>query len=152
MEPGEPAVIVCKTAMVKPMSIRRAEARGLKPGGYVMIDDMPCRVVSVEKSKPGKHGAAKINLEGVGFFDNKKRAAMMPADRMVDVPVIDKRSATVIAYMGENLSLMDSDTFETYEIPKPADQELVAQIKLNSSVEVWDVMGKRVIMRVKTEK
>ncbi|RDE17704.1 MAG: translation initiation factor IF-5A [Candidatus Thorarchaeota archaeon] len=134
------------------MSIRRAEARGLKPGGYVMIDDMPCRIVSVEKSKPGKHGAAKIDLEAVGFFDNKKRAAMMPADRMVDVPVIDKRSATVIADMGENYSLMDSDTFETYEILKPADQELAAQIKLNSSVEVWDVMGKRVIMRVKTEK
>jgi translation initiation factor 5A len=138
--------------MVIPMSIRRVEARTLKPGGYIIVDDMPSRVVNVEKSKPGKHGAAKITLEAVGFFDNRKRQAIMPADRMVDVPIIDKKAATVIADMGESFSLMDSETFETYEVPKPADQDLVAQITLNTSVEVWFVLEKRVIMRVKSEK
>jgi translation initiation factor 5A len=132
------------------VSIKKAEAKSLKPGAYMLIDDEPCRVVSMDKSKPGKHGAAKANIIAVGFFDNRKRNVIMPADRMVDVPVIDKRSATVIAEMGENYSLMDSETFETYDIPKPTDPEILSQIELNISVEVWFLMGRRIITRVKT--
>jgi len=132
------------------MDIKKAEAKSLKPGAYMLIDDEPCRVVSMDKSKPGKHGAAKANIIAVGFFDNRKRNVIMPADRMVDVPVIDKRSATVIAEMGENYSLMDSESFETYDIPKPTDQEILSQIELNCSVEVWFLMGRRIITRVKT--
>jgi translation initiation factor 5A len=132
------------------LSIKKAEAKSLKPGAYMLIDGEPCRVVSMDKSKPGKHGAAKANIIAVGFFDNRKRNIIMPADRMVDVPVIDKRNATVIADTGEHLSLMDSETFETYDIPKPTDPEVSSQIELNCSVEVWDLMGRRVITRVKT--
>ncbi|MFW9974824.1 MAG: translation initiation factor IF-5A [Candidatus Thorarchaeota archaeon] len=132
------------------MSIKKSEAKGLKPGSYFLIDGEPCKVVSMEKSKPGKHGAAKANIVAIGFFDNRKRNVIMPADRMVDVPLIEKTSATVIADMGETYSLMDSETFETYEVPKPTDQEIISKIDLNVAVEVWDVMGTRVITRVKT--
>ena len=104
----------------------------------------------MDKSKPGKHGAAKANIVAVGFFDNRKRNVIMPADRMVDVPLIDKTSATVIADMGETYSLMDSETFETYEVLKPADEEVAAKIELNVAVEVWHVMDTKIIVRVKT--
>ncbi len=132
------------------MDIRKAEAKSLKPGAYMVIDDEPCRVVSMDKSKPGKHGAAKANIIAVGFFDNRKRNVIMPADRMVDVPVINKRVATVIADTGENFSLMDTESFETYDLPKPTDQDLLSQISLNSEVEIWELMNRRVITRVKT--
>lgn len=132
------------------VSIKKSEAKSLKPGTYFLIEGEPCRVVSVEKSKPGKHGAAKANIVAVGFFDNRKRNVIMPADRMVDVPLIDKTSATVIADLGETLSLMDSETFETYEVPKPTDEEVASKIELNVAVEVWNVMDTRIIVRVKT--
>ncbi len=132
------------------MSIKKSDAKSLKPGSYFLIEEEPCRVVSVEKSKPGKHGAAKVNIVAVGFFDNRKRNVIMPADRMVDVPLIDKTSATVIADMGETYSLMDSESFATYEVQKPTEQEIASKIELNVAVEVWDVMGKKVITRVKT--
>lgn len=132
------------------MSIKKSEAKSLKPGSYFIIDGEPCRVISMDKSKPGKHGAAKANIVAVGFFDNRKRNVIMPADRMVDVPLIDKTSATVIADMGETYSLMDSETFETYEVLKPADEEVAAKIELNVAVEVWHVMDTRIIVRVKT--
>ena len=132
------------------MSIKKAEAKSLKPGTYFLIEGEPCRVVSVEKSKPGKHGAAKANIVAVGFFDNRKRNVIMPADRMVDVPLIDKTSATVIADLGETLSLMDSETFETYEVRKPTDEEVASKIELNVAVEVWNVMDTKIIVRVKT--
>ncbi len=132
------------------MSIKKSDAKSLKPGSYFLIEEEPCKVVSVEKSKPGKHGAAKVNIVAVGFFDNRKRNVIMPADRMVDVPLIEKTSATVIAELGETYSLMDSETFATYEVQKPTDQEIASKIELNVAVEVWDVMGKKVITRVKT--
>ena len=122
----------------------------MKPGSYFPIDGEPCRVVSMEKSKPGKHGSAKANIVAIGFFDNRKRNVIMPADRMVDVPLIDKTSATVIADMGESYSLMDSETFETYEVPKPKDEEIASKIELNVAVEVWNVMDTKIIVRVKT--
>lgn len=131
------------------MSIKKSEAKSLKPGTYFLIEGEPCKVISIEKSKPGKHGSAKANITAVGFFDNRKRNVIMPADRMVDVPLIDKRSATVIADTGDNYSLMDTETYETYEIPKPTDEEIASKIELNVEVEIWDVMGRRVITRVK---
>ncbi len=132
------------------MSIKKSEAKSLKPGSYFIIDGEPCRVISMDKSKPGKHGSAKANIVAVGFFDNRKRNVIMPADRMVDIPLIDKTSATVIADMGETYSLMDSETYETYEVLKPADEEVAAKIELNVAVEVWHVMDVRIIVRVKT--
>jgi translation initiation factor 5A len=132
------------------VSIKKSEAKSMKPGSYFLIDGEPCRVVSIEKSKPGKHGSAKANIVAIGFFDNRKRNVIMPADRMVDVPLIDKTSATVIADMGENYSLMDSETYETYEVPKPKDEEIASKIELNVAVEVWNVMDTKIIVRVKT--
>lgn len=132
------------------MSIKKSEAKSLKPGGYFLIEGEPCRVISIEKSKPGKHGSAKANIVAVGFFDNRKRNVIMPADRMVDVPLIDKTSATVIADMGESYSVMDSETYETYEVPKPVDEEIASKIELNVAVEVWNVMDIKIIVRVKT--
>ncbi len=129
--------------------IRRAEAKTLKPGSYLIIDGEPCKVVSVEKSKPGKHGAAKANIVAVGFFDGKKRNAIMPADRMVEVPVINKRAATIVADLGDNLQLMDTESYETYEVTRPTDEEVTSKIQLNAEVEVWELMGRRVIVRVK---
>ncbi len=132
------------------MSIKKSEAKSLKPGSYFLIEGEPCRVISMDKSKPGKHGAAKANIVAVGFFDNRKRNVIMPADRMVDVPIIDKTGATIIADLGENYSLMDTETFETFEVPKPTDPEITSSINLNVNVEVWHLMGKKVITRIKT--
>jgi translation initiation factor 5A len=132
------------------LSIKKTSAKSLKPGSYVVIDGEPCRVTSIEKSKPGKHGSAKANITAIGFFDNRKRNVIMPADRMVDVPIIDKRSATVIAEMGERYTLMDTETYETYDIKKPQDPEISSKMDLNKEVEVWELMGERVITRVKS--
>ncbi|MFP3484331.1 MAG: translation initiation factor IF-5A, partial [Caldivirga sp.] len=48
------------------MSTRTASAGDIKEGSYIMIDNVPCRVVEVEKSKTGKHGSAKARIVGIG--------------------------------------------------------------------------------------
>ncbi len=44
------------------MSTKPVEIGALKEGSFVVIDGIPCRVVSMEKSKTGKHGSARGGL------------------------------------------------------------------------------------------
>src|SRR3989344_6319552 len=49
----------------------------LKEGGYLLIDDVAVQIKSIEKSKPGKHGAAKARITAVGLFNNQKKTPLM---------------------------------------------------------------------------
>jgi translation initiation factor 5A len=93
----------------------------LREGGYVMIDGFVCQIKTMEKSKPGKHGAAKARITAVGVFDNQKRNLMAPVHADAEVPVVDRANAQVVAVMGGQVQLMDVATYETYNVPKPTD-------------------------------
>ncbi|MEW6329638.1 MAG: translation initiation factor IF-5A, partial [Candidatus Micrarchaeota archaeon] len=56
-----------------------ASAKELKVGKYVLIDGVPCRVVGIESSAPGKHGAAKMRVTAIGVFDGSKRTLLKPS-------------------------------------------------------------------------
>ena len=40
----------------------QTEIGKIKEGRYIVIEEEPCRVVSIATSKPGKHGAAKARI------------------------------------------------------------------------------------------
>ncbi|RLF40421.1 MAG: translation initiation factor IF-5A, partial [Thermoplasmata archaeon] len=40
-----------------------AEVRELRVNRYIIIDNEPCKIVSITTSKPGKHGDAKARIE-----------------------------------------------------------------------------------------
>lgn len=124
-----------------------AEVRELKVGRYVLIDDEPCKIMSISTSKPGKHGEAKARIDAVGIFDEQKRSVVHPVKHKVGVPIIDKRSAQVLALMGpEVVQLMDMETYETFEMPVP--EELKGQIEPGKEILYLQAMGKRKITRV----
>ncbi|MBW1839242.1 MAG: translation initiation factor IF-5A, partial [Deltaproteobacteria bacterium] len=108
----------------------------------------PCRVTSFIKSKPGKHGAAKVRLEGAGLFDNKKRVLMKPADSNVNIPVIEKKKAQVLSVSGDIAQLMDLDSYETFDASVPED----LKGKLDSGVEViyWQFESKLQIKEIRS--
>src|SRR3989344_5905427 len=54
--------------------------KDLKVGKYVLIDDEPCRVVGVESSAPGKHGAAKMRVSAMSIFSGNRKTLMKPSD------------------------------------------------------------------------
>ena len=93
--------------------------RKSKPGNYIIVDGEACKVTSMTKSKPGKHGAAKVRLEAVGLFDGKKRLVLKPADASVESPIIDKRKAQIISISGNIVQLMDLESYETFETTIP---------------------------------
>ena len=49
-----------------------SEIRTLKVNRYIIIDDEPCKIVSISTSKPGKHGEAKARIEAIGVLMVKK--------------------------------------------------------------------------------
>ncbi len=97
------------------------QAGQLKPGSYVLIDGKVCQVKSVEKSKPGKHGAAKARITAMGIFDGNKRNLLKATDYAVEIPIIQKGTGQIVAVMGDNLQMMDTETFKTYDLPTPKD-------------------------------
>ncbi len=110
------------------------EIKNLRHGGFVLIDDAPCRVEDISISKPGKHGGAKAKLVAVGIFDSQKRIIVKPADARVDAPVIEKRGTQVIALAGENAQLMDLEDFSVFEAAIPDE---LKPLKEGDEVVVW---------------
>jgi len=124
-----------------------AEVRELKVGRYIIIDEEPCKIQSISTSKPGKHGEAKARIDAVGIFDEQKRSVVHPVKHKVGVPIIDKRSAQILALMGADVvQLMDLETYETFDMPIPED--LKDQLEPGKEILYLQAMGKRKITRV----
>src|SRR5436853_3813660 len=101
------------------MSKEQMEIRELKEGRFMLIDDEPCKIDSIEKSKPGKHGASKARIEGRSIFTGAKRTLLGTVTDKVWVPVVDRRQAQLISFHGGQAQLMDKETFETFEMTVP---------------------------------
>lgn len=123
-----------------------AEVRTLKINRYIIVDDEPCKIVGYSTSKPGKHGEAKARIEVVGVFDKQKRSIVHPVKHKVQVPMIDKRAAQVLAITGANVQLMDMETYETFDIPIP--DEFADKLESGKEIQYLEALGRKKITRV----
>ena len=129
------------------MSTKNVSASHLKPGSYLVMDGAACKVNSIQVSRPGKHGHAKMRIEGVGLIDDKKRVTVIPGHDAVQVPIIEKKTAQVLSISGSTANVMESETFETFDLQIP--EELKSQIADGSTILYWQVLGDRVMKQVK---
>ena len=131
-----------------------ADLGSLKVGSYILLPvgdqptGEPCRIAEYGTSKPGKHGAAKARIVGVGVFDGQKRPHVGPVSMQVHVPLIDKRTAQIISIAGDIIQVMDSETFETIDVTR-VDESVKGTLENGQNVEYWNVMDRTMIMRVK---
>ncbi|AFH43104.1 translation initiation factor IF-5A [Fervidicoccus fontis] len=131
------------------MSINYISLGDVKIGTYIIIENEPCRVVEITKAKTGKHGSAKAHVVAIGLFTGNKRTLTAPVDQRVEQPIIEKKVAQVIADLGNSYQLMDMESYETFEVQKPNDPELLSKIAPGKEVEYWEVMGQRIIVRMR---
>jgi len=120
--------------------------KDLKVGKYVIIDDAPCRVVGIETSAPGKHGAAKMRVSAIDIFTGSKKTLLKPSDADCEVPVIERRTGQIVSITGETAQIMDTETFETFEMQIP--EEFRADAAPGKEVDYILAMGRRLITRV----
>jgi translation initiation factor 5A len=121
----------------------------LRVGGYVIVDNEPCRVSNLTKSKPGKHGAAKARVVAIGVFDGTKRTFVKPVDAQIEVPLIEKRTGQVLALLPSAVQIMDLENYEVFEAAHPDDEELKKKLTSGIEVEYWRILGRTKIMRTK---
>ena len=120
----------------------------LKVGSYIIIDNEPCRIVSYDHSKPGKHGSAKARVAAMGVFDGSRHSLVSPVSANVEVPLINKRSGQVISISGQTLQIMDLETFEVFET-SAVEEEIKNKIRQGGEVEYWQGLERVKIVRVK---
>jgi len=130
------------------MTTKSVGATTLKVGSYLIMEGAACKVTNIQISRPGKHGHAKMRIEGMGLIDNKKRIIVMPGHDSVDVPIIDKKNAQILSVQGGIANVMDTETYETFDLKIP--EELKADCVTGATVLYWQILSDRVMKQVKS--
>ncbi|MBR9692240.1 translation initiation factor IF-5A [Candidatus Woesearchaeota archaeon] len=128
---------------------KQASVGSLTRGSYIVIEGVACRVTGTQTSRPGKHGHAKVRLEASGLIDGKKRIIVMPGHDHVAVPIVGKKTAQVLSIQGDTANVMDSETYETFDLKIPDD--LKGQVVEGANVLYWDILDQKVMKQVKSE-
>jgi translation initiation factor 5A len=131
------------------LSYKMGRVGDLKVGSYAIVDDEPSQIVSLQKSKPGKHGSAKYRCSAISLFDGSKRSFVSPTDASIQIPIVEKNSAQIVSMSPTGLQLMDLESYEVFDVAKPADEEIASKLEAGREVEYWKIMGRYKIQRVK---
>jgi translation initiation factor 5A len=123
------------------------EIKNLKPNGFVMIDDAPCRVEKVQVSSSGKHGHSKVRVDALGLLDGTRRSMIKPADDVVDVPIVVKKKAQVLAIVGNKAQIMDMSDYNTFELDIP--EERREDVKQGEEIDYFEVCDIKTLKQLK---
>ncbi|MDH5199594.1 MAG: translation initiation factor IF-5A [Candidatus Bathyarchaeota archaeon] len=121
----------------------------LKVGSYAIVEDEPCQIVDIQKSKTGKHGSAKFRCSAISIFDGSKRSFVSPVDASIQIPMVEKRSGQIVSIGPATMQLMDLETYEIFDVAKPQEEEIASRLGSGKEVEYWKIMGRYKIQRVK---
>ena len=122
------------------------KAGQVKEGYYVIHNGEVFLVRGIEKSKTGKHGHAKCRMKIENIFTGSKTEISIPGDTKMQSPIIDKRNAQVLALMGDNVQLMDLESYETFEMPIP--DEYKGKLEPGAEISYLEALGRKKITRV----
>lgn len=123
------------------MAWTQAEVRELREGRYMIVDNEPCKILSIQTSKPGKHGEAKARIDAIGIFDGNKRSVVHPVKHKVQVPIINKRTAQILSMSEGELQLMDMENYETFSLQ--VKESMRDRLKPGIEVPYISTMGRR---------
>ncbi len=125
--------------------IQHKSMKEMRIGSYIMIDGIPCKIVEIETSAPGKHGSAKMRVTGIGIFDGQKKSLIKTSHADADVPTIVKKKAQVVSVTDNSVQLMDSETYEVFDVP--ITEEFKGKLAPGQEVEIMDTMGRKALYR-----
>jgi translation initiation factor 5A len=115
----------------------------LKVGRFCVVDEEAYKILSISKSKPGKHGSAKARLELVSLFSSKKISHVGTVTDSIHVPMIEKGKAMVTHIDGEEVHAMNMKDHSMMILPVDPD------IQVDSGQEIlWmEALGRYKIER-----
>tara|TARA_Y100000034_G_scaffold136790_1_gene215797 strand:+ start:4609 stop:5001 length:393 start_codon:yes stop_codon:yes gene_type:complete len=126
---------------------KQTAAGSLKVGNYILLDNVAYTIKSIDISKTGKHGSTKCRIEAISLIDKRKVVKIIPSSDNVTVPIIEKKTAQVLSVQGDKANVMDTTTYETFDVDIPED--LKDDVKEESEVLYWVILDNKVIRQVK---
>lgn len=129
------------------MATKTVDVGSLQKGSYIVLEGAACKIMDMQVSKPGKHGHAKVRLTAVGLVDNKKRIVVMPGHDNVEVPIVEKKNAQILSVQGYKANVMDSESYETFNLEIP--EEIKTQAVEGANIVYWVVLNEKVMKQIK---
>jgi translation initiation factor 5A len=129
--------------------VKKGDAGSVKPGSFIVMNNMACKVVDVQTSRPGKHGHAKCRITATGLIDGKKYVEVMPGHDAIDIPIIEKKSAQVLSVSGTKANVMDAENYETFDMDIP--DELQGQVIEGTNILYWQILKDKVMKQLKSD-
>lgn len=125
------------------MGREMAEIGKLDTGSYVIVNEEPCRVTkkSISSSRNDEEVKEKVYVEGI--FDGQKRTFVETPESRVEIPVIERNSAQILAIIGNSAQLMDLSSYETFELTIPL--ELRGEVEEGDEVRYIQALGRKKI-------
>ena len=121
----------------------RVEIRTLKVGRYVALENSAYKILSMSKSKPGKHGSAKARLELEDIFTGQKRSHVGTVTDSINIPMIEKGSAIITHMQGGEVHAMDNKTYAALILPPSSEFSL----EPGGGIQWMEAMGRYKITR-----
>jgi len=122
------------------------DATEFRVGSYVIIEGESYQIKKMDVSKTGKHGHAKVRFEASNVLTGKKKVQVVPGHDKFEVPMIVKHTAQVLSIHEDNASIMDTESYENFELPIP--EEFKETIADGKEIEYWDLEGIKAIRKV----
>ena len=124
----------------------RVEIRTLKVGRFCVVDDEAYKILSISKSKPGKHGSAKARLSLESIFTGKKISHVGTVTDSINVPMIEKGTATVTHMEGNEVHAMNDRDYSMMILPMP-DAEGGMNIEAGQKIMWQEALVRYIIIR-----
>lgn len=124
------------------------EAGKLKEGRLIMIDGEPCHIVQFSISPPGKHEQVNATIKAIGLFDCQRHSVIHRVSTKIEVPIIKRGNAEVLAIVANTAQLMDLTTYETFQLP--ISLNLRGDVREGGEIGYIQVLGRRKIELIKS--
>lgn len=119
------------------------EVGDLDIGDYTIVNEEPCQITKTSTSSTDKEGKVKVYVEGI--FDGQKRTFVKDFEDKVEVPLIEKGCAQILAIIENNAQLMDLDSYETFELSIPL--EFRGELEEGDEVNYIQALGRKKITK-----
>ena len=132
--------------------IKLTHASSLRPGSYLLVEGEPFQVKDTQTSRPGKHGHAKVRIKAAHMITGSNKEVVKPGHDNVEVPIINKKQGQILSISGDDVEMMDMESFENVMADKKiADEEVREKLEAGQTVVFWQVVGKIIIKSIAEE-
>lgn len=120
-----------------------------------MLKGFPCKVTDYSTAKVGKHGSAKAKIIGADIFTNNKYEEVCPTSHNMEVPVVTRKTYTVMAVNDGYTSLLDEEGNTRDDVALPPGElaekiaEMVERNEATVNVVVQAAVGQEQIVEAK---